>query len=127
MTDEIELASKELNATLREHASQLVTYQRGANSVTLPARVTRTVMKFTDPVTGNLRVEWTDRDFIIDAADLVIAAVPTRPRRGDIIREARDGKIYVYEVLAPGNEPEWRWNDAYQQTYRVHCKLVRVE
>jgi hypothetical protein len=127
MTDEIELANKEIIATLRQHASQLVTYQRGAHSVTVPARVTHSVMKFTDPITGHLRVEWTDRDFIIEAADLVIAATPTRPRRGDVIRESRDGKVYVYEVLAPGNEPEWRWDDAYQQTYRIHCKLVRVE
>jgi hypothetical protein len=72
-------------------------------------------------------MEWTDRDFLIHAADLVLAGNPTLPERGDIIRETQGGKVFVYEVMAPGGEPPWRWSDVYRKVLRIHAKQVGVE
>jgi hypothetical protein len=49
------------------------------------------------------------------------------PERGDAIREQQDGKVYVYEVMAPGKEACWRWSDPYRQTLRIHTKQVGTE
>ena len=52
-------------------------------------------------------------DFIVSADDLV-----GEPRRGDmIIFNNRQ-----YEVLAPNNEPCWRWSGNDGKTYRIHTK-----
>jgi hypothetical protein len=52
-------------------------------------------------------------DFIVSADDL-----GCEPRRGDtIIFNNR-----MYEVLAPNNEPCWRWSGNDGKTYRIHTK-----
>lgn len=54
-------------------------------------------------------------DFLISVALLL-----DQPRKGDKIlwREVE------YEVLAPDNEPVWRYSDPYKTTYRIHSKRV---
>jgi hypothetical protein len=49
------------------------------------------------------------------------------PQRGDRIRETDGATTYVYEVLAPGDEPHWHYSDAYRQTLRIHTKQVDTE
>ena len=54
-------------------------------------------------------------DFIVAAADMA-----SEPERGDLI-------IYnnkQYEVLAPNNEPCWRWSGNNGDTYRIHTKFI---
>jgi hypothetical protein len=111
---------------LKEHASRLVVYRRGGDEVAVQATVGRTLLKLDDGY-GGVRMEWTDRDFLIHAADLVLAGNPTLPERGDIIRETQGGKVFVYEVMAPGGEPPWRWSDVYRKVLRIHAKQVGVE
>ena len=69
------------------------------------------------------------RDFLILATDLVLAGEQTLPRAGDRIRESGspDSTSYIYEVLAPGNEPAWRFSDPYRRTLRIHTKQIGVE
>jgi len=104
---------------LREHVSRTVTYRRGADEFAVPATIGRTLMKLADGE-GGVRMEWTDRDFLIRADLLVIAGNRITPERGDRVHD--DGK--VYEVMAPGGEPPWRVSDPFGVMLRIHTKFV---
>ena len=104
------------------HLSWPVTYVRGEHSVEVQAAVGRTEFE-DDNGTGVLeKVE--SRDFLIRASDLVLDGPAVLPERGDRIREEQDGMLYVYEVMAPGREPCWRYSDPYRRALRIHTKLV---
>jgi hypothetical protein len=49
------------------------------------------------------------------------------PERGDVIRETQATRTFVYEVMAPGKEPPWRWSDVYRKLLRIHTKQIGVE
>jgi len=88
-------------------------YRRGAATTDVRAVVGRTVFR-----TSNSYGEWVrteTRDFIVAAGIL-----PFEPARGD--RIAWNGA--EYEVLAPPNEPVWRWSDPQRTAMRIHTKLV---
>jgi hypothetical protein len=108
---------------LKVHASRPIVYRRGTDEVTLQAVIGRTLLKLDDGY-GGVRMEWTDRDFLIAAEDLILGGQRVLPERGDRILETHDGKTLVFEVLAPGNEPEWRWSDPYRTLLRIHTKLL---
>jgi hypothetical protein len=111
---------------LHEHAASEVVYHRGTDEVTVRATIGRTLLKLDDGL-GGVRMEWTDRDYLIRAADLALGGNPAQPQRGDQIREVAGAQTLVYEVLAPGNEPPWRWADPHRQMYRIHAKHVATE
>jgi hypothetical protein len=123
MTNLLQSGQTWLANQLKIHASSEVTYQRGANQVQLQAIVGRTLLKLEDGY-GGVHMEWTDRDFLIATSDLILAGSPILPERGDIIREAENGTTYLYEVMAPGNEPPWRWSDPHRQLFRIHTKQI---
>jgi hypothetical protein len=126
MTDLLQTGSDWLADQLKTHASRLVVYRRGADEATVQATVGRTLLKLDDGY-GGVRMEWTDRDFLIHAADLVLGGSPALPERGDLIRETQGAKTFVYEVMAPGKEPPWRWSDVYRKLLRIHTKQIGVE
>jgi len=76
---------------------------------------------------GGVRMEWTDRDFLIAPEDLILGGQKSLPERGDQIRETVGTQTFVYEVLAPAGEPEWRWSDPHRKLLRIHTKQVGVE
>jgi len=126
MPDLLQSGSDWLADQLKTHASRQVIYQRGAQQVTVQATVGRTLLKLDDGY-GGVRMEWTDRDFLIHAADLVLAGSPTLPERGDVIREMQGTTTFVYEVMAPGKEQPWRWSDVFRKVLRIHTKQVGTE
>ena len=126
MPDLLQTGSDWLADQLKTHASRQVVYRRGALQVAVQATVGRTLLKLDDGY-GGVRMEWTDRDFLVHASDLVLGGSQTLPERGDLIREMQGGKTFVYEVLAPGKEPAWRWSDPFRKVLRIHTKLVGVE
>ena len=87
------------------------TYRRGAEERRVKAVVGRTVFRSMNEYGAWTRTE--TRDFIIPSAQLDI-----EPQTGDEV--VFDGG--VYEVLAPSNEPVWRWSDPYRTAVRVHTK-----
>lgn len=90
-----------------KHLTSNVMYVRGDVQVAVPATIGRTKYEADD---GHVvRVEFTDRDFLILAADLVLAGQPTEPQRGDLIREGNR----EFEVL------DWRYSDPYRVTWRI--------
>ena len=111
---------------LKAHASRPVLYRRGTDEVAVQAIIGRTLLKLDDGY-GGVRMEWTDRDFVIVAEDLVLGGQRTLPKRGDRILETDGSQTRMYEVLAPGNEPEWRWSDPHRRLLRIHTKQVGEE
>lgn len=125
MADLLERGSNWLEDQRTLHATRTVTYQRGAETVDLPASIGRTEFEADD---GFGVIEKTEsRDFLVLAADLVLAGATVLPERGDRIRETQGGATFVHEVLAPGSVPHWRYSDPYRRTLRIHTKLVGTE
>jgi mono/diheme cytochrome c family protein len=67
------------------------------------------------------------RDYLVSAEDLVLGGVVERPKAGDRIRETEGEQLLIYEVMAPGGEPPWRWSDRHRRTLRIHTKYVGTE
>ncbi|MCP4594508.1 MAG: hypothetical protein GY842_27570 [bacterium] len=130
MGDLLEQGATWLEDQRTHHMSRTVTYQRGADSVELAATIGRTEFEQADEYGVIQRTE--SRDFLVKTADLVLNGEPTLPKAGDHIRESvadtpPRGRVFVYEVMAPGKEPPWRYSDPYRNTLRIHTKHVRTE
>lgn len=105
--------------------TRTVVYQRGADAVEIAATIGRTEFEQVDEHGVVQRLQ--SRDFLVRAADLVLAGAPTLPKAGDRIRETVGAQTFVYEVMAPGNEPPWRYSDPYRKALRIHTKHVATE
>jgi hypothetical protein len=125
MADMLQAGQEWLANQLKTHASNTVVYVRGANQVSVSATIGRTLMKLDDGY-GGIRMQWTDRDFLIAPLDLIIAGSAITPERGDTILETVGTKVYTYEVNAPGGEPAWRWSDPHRSLYRIHTKEIGI-
>ena len=125
MADLLEQGAAWLDGMRAKHMAQPVTYCRGEESVEVQATVGRTVFEITDAYGVVEHSE--SRDFLITAADLVLGGQAVLPERGDSIRETQDDKTFVYEVMAPGKEPHYRFSDVYRRTLRIHTKQVAIE
>lgn len=125
MADLLEQGSTWLDQQRVQHMSRTVSYHRGAESVAVQATIGRTVFEVDDGMGILERIE--SRDFLIITADLVLAGQAILPQRGDRIKETSGDKVYVYEVLAPGKEPHYRFSDPYRKTLRIHSKQVDLE
>lgn len=127
MTDLLQWSSNWLQEQRREHLARSVTYHRGSAAVQVRTAIGREAF---ETVTDFGLVEKDEhRSFLIFAADLVLPGVgKTTPERGDRIQEQQDSVVYVYEVMAPGNnENHWKWVDQYRKMLAVHTKLVDTE
>ena len=125
MPDLLRLGQQWLASKLKSHASSTVVYVRGANQVSVSATIGRTLMKLDDGY-GGIRMQWTDRDFLIAPLDLIIAGLAITSEPGDTILETVGTKVYTYEVNAPGGEPAWRWSDPHRSLYRIHTKEIGI-
>lgn len=125
MPDLLQKSSAWLEDQRTKFLTQSVVYQRGTDTVELPATIGTTVFQIDDGAGALLRIE--SRDYLIRAVDLVLGGNAILPKRGDRIRETSGTQVFVYEVVAPGDEPCWRWSDAYRQTLRIHTKQVDTE
>jgi hypothetical protein len=105
----------------KTHLTVPVIYWRGGDSAEVPATVGKTVFKVTDDYGRFQYIE--SRDYLISAADLVLNDTRILPEPGDEIVEGG----FVYEVMAPNNEPEWRYSDSCRNTLRIHTKLTGKE
>ena len=126
MQDLLQSGQAWLADQLNEHVATQVTYRRGIEEATVRATIGRTLLKLDDGY-GGVRMVWTDRDYLIRGADLVLGGNPAEPQRGDHIREIVGAQTLVHEVLAPGQEPPWRWADPHRQMYRIHTKHIATE
>lgn len=125
MTDRLETGMAKLSALRKAHMGRTVTYVAGNDEIETTATLGRTIFHLTDESGFEMRV--VTRDYLIDAADLAVGSVPFEPAAGHQIKETVGSSIYVFEVLSPGGEPEWRWTNGYQNVYRIHTKHVETE
>ncbi len=115
-----------LTAQLKANASQTITYARGLNSVDVQATFGKKLLKLDDGL-GGIRMEWTDMDFLIPAADLKFGSTPITPERGDLIYLTEPYDVQVFEVMPYGSDPAWHWSDPHQSMYRIHAKFIDDE
>ena len=125
MADILQRGSDWLQDQRHKHATRTVAYARGVDSVSLAATIGRTIFEVDNGHGVLERIE--SRDYLALAADLMLVGLPVLPKRGDRIRETQGTVTYVYEVMAPGKEPEWRWSDPYRKTLRIHTKQIDTE
>jgi hypothetical protein len=123
--DLLQRGSAWLQRQRTKHLTRQVVYARGAISVQVAATVGKTVFHLDKGYGVQERIE--SRDYLILAVDLLLGGVPILPKAGEQVREIEGGKVFVYEILAPGNEPCWRYSDLYRVTLRIHTKLVATE
>jgi hypothetical protein len=133
MADLLQRGAMFLEDQRHRHMTRPVVYQRGAESVEAQATVGRTVFEQTDQFGIVHRTE--SRDYLIRAADLVLAGERTLPKVGDRVRETLEDRALIYEVMAPGTasggggggEPPFRFSDPERITLRVHTKFIGME
>lgn len=129
MPDLLQRGSDWLEDQRTKHATKLVTYQRGVvgdgPSVQVQATIGRTTFDVDNGTGALLRVE--SRDYLVLTADLVLNGEQTPPKQGDTIRESMGQTVMVYEVMAPGGAPHFRFSDPYRKTLRIHTKFVSQE
>ena len=118
-TDLLQSAAATLAQQLKRHAARSVRYRRGQSELLIQAVIGRTQIELSDEL-GAVQVQWTDRDFLVSAADLVIGGQQSKPQAGDMIEDGNR----VYEVLVVAGEPQWRYADPYGVMIRIHAKLV---
>ena len=126
MTDMLKDGTAWLADQRRAFMTRTVIYERGNDSVDLPATAGQTDFNLTDDYGAAIR--YVSRDFLITVTDLVINGSVTEPKRGDRIRETVGDVTYVHEVMGPGAfEPDWRYSDPHRTTYRIHTKQIDQE
>lgn len=108
-----------LDAQRKQHLAKAVLYERGAQSVLVLATIGRTEFEVSD--TEGVQTAYTDRDFLISTADLVLAGVVTLPEAGDRVKETLAASVEVYEVL------DWRYSDPHRQILRIQTKHIASE
>lgn len=127
MVDLLRQGSDWLEDKRKAFAASAVTYWRGGTSVEVRASIGTTTFDVETTAGAVETIE--SRDFLILAADLILGGSEVLPERGDLIKEllVAGGATLVYEVLAPGGEPPWRYSDPYRKTLRIHTKHVATE
>lgn len=125
MSDLLERGSVWLDDQRTRHMTRSVEYRRGMDAVSLSATVGRTVFEQADEYGIVHRTE--SRDYLVLTTDLVLAGVKAVPRAGDRVRETDGDQVFVYEVMALGAEPPYRYSDPYRRTLRIHTKHVGTE
>lgn len=125
MTNLLQTGSSWLADQMKTHASVDVVYERGAEQVPVKATIGKTEFELDDGSGVVVRIQ--SRDYLIHAADLQLSGSPTLPVAGDRIRETQGDKTFVYEVMAPGNEPHYRYSDTFRKLLRIHSKHVASE
>ena len=125
MTNLFETGASWLASQLKTHASVDVTYIRGADQATVKATIGKTEFEIDDGSGVVVRVQ--SRDFLIHTADLVLGGTETLPVAGDLIHETQGSNTFVYQVMAPGNEPHYRYSDPFRKLLRIHSKHVATE
>lgn len=123
MSNQLQAAASWLAGVFKANESQLVTYRRGNLSVQIQATLDAQLLRV-DDAKGQTKVERTDRDFIITAADLRLAGQAVTPERGDYIDLPFAGVIQRFVAKPYGKDAAWRYEDATGFLIRIHTGFV---
>lgn len=114
-----------LERALGNAAGVEITYTRGIDSVVIEdVEVGRTA--FASNMHNAARLEFSERDYLIPAASLILGGQAVTPRKGDRIAEVVAGELLTFELMTPATgEPAWRYSDPERTFLRVHVKRVQ--
>lgn len=125
MTDVLKQGQAWLADQLSSHASRLVVYRRGELGAELLAVIGRSNYQQDD---GNGVITRSQvRDYLIDTQSLLLSIIGSLPRRGDKIIEIDGDQTFVFEVMALGGEPPWRYSDPFRLKLRIHTKQIETQ
>jgi hypothetical protein len=119
MGDMLDKGSAWLESQRTLHMTRDVTYARGIITAVVKATIGRTEYETDDGQV--VRTEFTDRDFLISVADLILNGLARLPEEGDQVRETQGTNILIFEVMG------WRYSDPYHRTFRMETKHVGTE
>lgn len=122
MTNILQDGAAWLGGQLKDHAGVSITYARGTNSVSITATVTLHEYEVVD--TEGFGITAVSRDYIVHAADLVVAGSTITPRAGDRITETVGGVSQTFEVMALGQLKEHEPVDSDGLLLRIHTKKI---
>lgn len=115
-------AQVKLEATLRTHAGEDITYRRGGQSVALRAQLGRTEFVVDNDSGVGVQVQVTD--FLFAPSLLVLGGQQALPRPGDRIDWPQpDGKTATFEVRTDVGNDCYRL-DPLRTVLRVHTKRL---
>jgi hypothetical protein len=123
--DLMEIGAVWLSGQLQSFASKPVYYIRNGTELALCVTPGRTSAVL-EPIPGESRLEYRDRDYILPSAQLVIEGAAITPQAGDRIRETIAGQSYLFELMAEEGEPAWRYSDPSRRLLRIHTKQVEI-
>jgi hypothetical protein len=120
VADLLERGMAWLAGKLKAHASQTVTYRRGAASLELQAVVGRRELAQVDE--GGFQTAWHATDFVFTAEDLDFGDGPVEPEIGDTITVLLGGLFVTCEVMDEAGGKHFEYSDPTRQIVRVHTK-----
>lgn len=122
MANFLDSAMAHAAAALKGNRGDSVTYQRGAESVSITAIVGGSAGTLVDA--GGVPYAVNSVDFIISAADLVFRGQTVEPQRGD--RIIWDSRVYVVTADNAGERP-FRESGPGRSVWRVYAKYKGAE
>ena len=122
MTDMLRKGQEWLSSKLTEHASREVVYRRDELGAVLKATIGKSEYDQDDGEGIVTRSQV--RDFLIDTQSLLLSVIGSLPRRGDTIVEIDGDTTFIFEVMALGGDPPWRYSDPFRLKLRIHTKQI---
>jgi len=118
-------AQARLNQRFMENAKVTIVYHRLDFFLPIDVWVGNTLFRSTDQ--GATRLEWGDRDYLIPVVNLKIDGLLVEPQKDDWIEEEfpEPHGVQSFMIVAPDNEPVWRFSDNQRTLYRVHTKRIK--
>lgn len=125
MANRLRRGMERLAQRLGNEAPVSIVYHRGNDSVSIPVGcwAGRTPFRTQDQL-GSSRLEWSERDYMIPVELLVLDGQTVQPQEHDWIEEVfpEPEGSKEYELVAPNNEPVWRFGEQSKVWYRIHTK-----
>jgi len=111
-----------LGGQLKDHCGLSIMYYRGQASVSVTATASMHRYEILD--TDGIVTVVTSRDYVVHAADLVIAGSTVTPRAGDTIKETIGSTVHTFEVMPLGAEAAYEPVDPDSVLLTVHTKKI---
>lgn len=111
-----------LEAQRQRFLTQMVTYRRGEQHITIAATLGQSTHRSVDA--EGLEIRTQSVDFLVAASELQIDGVKLMPQAGDRITLVCENQTQLYEVMAPAGEGVFRECEPYGQTLRIHTKRI---
>jgi hypothetical protein len=122
MTNILQDGAAWLGSQLKAHAGVSVTYTRGTDSASITA--TATMQQYDVVDAEGFSTSVVSRDYLVHAADLVLAGSLIVPRAGDQIAETIAGVACTFEVMPLGEKREFDPLDSDGLLLLIHTKKV---